>query len=89
MVDELDREILTMLIANGRISARNIVKRLAEKGIKISERGIGKRIERLEKQGVVKGYTTIVDISKVNMSVPRLITVKCTSPKDFVQRMDV
>lgn len=88
MVDELDREILTMLIANGRISARNIVKRLAEKGIKISERGIGKRIERLEKQGVVKGYTTIVDISKVNMSVPRLITVKCTSPKDFVQRMD-
>lgn len=40
MVDDIDREIITILISNGRISALNIVKRLAENGVKMSERGI-------------------------------------------------
>jgi len=88
MMDELDREILNLLIANGRISARNIVKRLAGKGIKMSERGVGKRIERLEREKVILGYTAMVDLAKVNMSVPRLVTVKFTSPRDFLQRLE-
>ena|SRR2546425_3607133 len=88
MMDELDREILNLLIANGRISARNIVKRLADKGIKMSERGVGKRIERLEREKVILGYTAMVDLAKVNMSVPRLVTVKFTSPRDFLQRLE-
>ena len=87
-MDELDREILNMLIANGRISARNIVKKLADKGITMSERGIGKRIARLEREKVILGYSTMVDLQKVNMSIPRLVTVKFTSPKDFLQRVE-
>jgi len=87
-MDELDREILNMLIANGRISARNIVKKLADKGITMSERGIGKRIARLEREKIILGYSTMVDLQKVNMSIPRLITVKFTSPKDFLQRVE-
>ena len=87
-MDELDREILNLLIANGRISARNIVKRLADRGIKMSERGVGKRIERLEREKVILGYTAMVDLAKVNMSVPRLVTVKFTSPRDFLQRLE-
>ena len=87
-MDELDREILNLLIANGRISARNIVKRLTDRGIKMSERGVGKRIERLEREKVILGYTAMVDLAKVNMSVPRLVTVKFTSPRDFLQRLE-
>jgi DNA-binding Lrp family transcriptional regulator len=87
-MDNLDREILNLLIANGRISARNIVKILEEKGIKISERGVGKRMEKLEREKVILGYTTMVDLQKVNMATSRLVTVKFTSPKDFLQRMD-
>ena len=87
-MDDLDREILNLLIANGRISARNIVKRLADRGIKMSERGVGKRIERLEREKVILGYTAMVDLAKVNMSVPRLVTVKFTSPRDFLQRLE-
>ena len=87
-MDELDREILNMLIANGRISARNIVKKLADKGITMSERGIGKRIARLEREKVILGYSTMVDLQKVNMPIPRLVTVKFTSPKDFLQRVE-
>ncbi len=87
-MDELDREILNLLIANGRISVRNIVKKLVDKGISMSERGVGKRIARLERDKVILGYSTMVDLEKVNMSVPRLVTVKFTSPRDFLQRVE-
>jgi len=87
-MDELDREILNLLITNGRISARNIVKRLVDKAIKISERGVGKRIAKLEHEKVILGYTAMVDLAKVNMPVPRLVTVKFTSPRDFLQRVE-
>jgi DNA-binding Lrp family transcriptional regulator len=87
-MDELDRKILNLLIANGRISARNIVKRLADKGIKMSERGVGKRMAKLERDEVILGYTAMVNLQKVNMTFPRLITVKFTSPKDFLQRVE-
>lgn len=88
MIDELDQELLNILIVHGRDSVRTITKKLAEKGIKISERGIAKRIAKLERDQVILGYTTLVDLKQVNMAVPRLITVKFTSPQDFVQRLD-
>lgn len=87
MIDELDKKILNMLIANGRQPSREITKKLSQEGIKISERGLGKRIARLERNKIITGYTAIIDMKKVNMGIPRLITVKLTSPKDFVQRL--
>ena len=87
MIDELDKKILNMLIANGRQSSREITKKLAEEDIKISERGLGKRIARLERNKIITGYTAIVDMKLVNMGIPRLVTVKLSSPKDFVQRL--
>jgi DNA-binding Lrp family transcriptional regulator len=87
MFDNLDKKILNMLISDGRQSTRAITKKLAEEGIRISERGLGKRIARLERNKVILGYTAIVDMKKVNMGVPRLITVKLSSPKNYVKRL--
>ena len=87
MFDELDKKILNMLISNGRQSTRAITKKLADEGIRISERGLGKRIARLEREKVILGYTAIIDMKKVNMGVPRLVTVKLSSPKNYVQRL--
>ena len=88
MIDKLDRKILNLLISNGRQSSRTITKKLADEGIKISERGLGKRIARLEREKIITGYTAIVDMKKVNMAIPRLVTVKLSSPKNFVQRLE-
>ena len=88
MIDDLDRKILNLLISNGRQSSRTITKKLADEGIKISERGLGKRIARLEREKIITGYTAIVDMKKVNMAIPRLVTVKLSSPKDYVQRLE-
>ena len=88
IIDALDRQILNLLIANARDSARTIARKLSDIGIEMSERGIGKRIARLERLGIIHGYTTLVDLNQVNMPILRLITVKFTSPKDFVTRLE-
>jgi len=87
-IDSIDRQILNLLISNARTSTRMIVKKLVDLGTEMSERGVGKRITRLEKLGIIRGYTTMVDLTQVNMPILRLITVKFTSPKDFVARLD-
>ena len=88
VIDAIDKQILNLLIANARDSARTLTRKLAEMGTEMSERGIAKRIARLEKLGVIHGYTTMVDLNQVNMSILRLVTVKFTSPKDFVKRLE-
>ena len=88
IIDAIDRQILNLLISNARDSTRTIVKKLEGLGIRMSERGMGKRIARLERLGVIKGYTTMVDLEQVHMPILRLVTVKFTSPKDFVTRLE-
>ena len=72
IIDEIDKQILNLLIANARDSTRTIVKKMADIGTNMSERGIGKRIARLERLGVIHGYTTMVDLNQVNMPILRL-----------------
>ena len=88
VIDAIDRQILNLLISNARDSARTIVKKLSDVGINMSERGVGKRIARLERLGIIHGYTATVDLNQVNMPILRLVTVKFTSPKDFVTRVE-
>ena len=88
MIDAIDRQILNLLIANARDSTRTISRKLADMGTTMSERGIAKRIARLERLKIIHGYTATVDLNEVNMSILRLITVKFTSPKDFVTRVE-
>ena len=87
-IDAVDRQILNLLIANARDSTRTIAKKLEDMGTNMSERGIAKRIARLERLKIIHGYTTTVDLNEVNMPILRLITVKFTSPKDFVTRVE-
>lgn len=88
MIDELDRKILNMLIADCRQPNRVMVNTLADEGHRISQRGLGKRISRLKKKGIITGFTTMVDMKKVDMGVPRLVTIKLSSPKNFVERLN-
>ena len=87
-IDAVDRQILNLLIANARDSTRTIAKKLEDMGTSMSERGIAKRIARLERLKIIHGYTAMVDLNEVNMPILRLITVKFTSPKDFVTRVE-
>ncbi len=63
-VDEVDVKILEVLKANARASLRDIAKAIGK-----SPSLIHSRLRRLEKIGVVKGYTVLVDYRMLGYEV--------------------
>jgi DNA-binding Lrp family transcriptional regulator len=55
-LDETDRRIIAELRADGRMSMRALAAKLH-----ISRAGAYARVERLQRQGVITGYTAVVD----------------------------
>jgi DNA-binding Lrp family transcriptional regulator len=53
--DELDRRILSLLLENARMSLVEIGERVA-----LSPPAVKRRIERLERQGTILGYSAVV-----------------------------
>jgi Lrp/AsnC family leucine-responsive transcriptional regulator len=57
-VDHIDRKILTILAANARSPISDIALQ-----VKLSAAPVARRIARLEREGIIKGYVAIVDQS--------------------------
>jgi len=55
-IDEVDRQIMGILAADARLSYRDIAKRLG-----LSHASVSARIKGLEEEGVIRGYTTVID----------------------------
>lgn len=55
-LDKIDMEILSILEENARTSFRSIAKRLD-----VSPMAIVKRVKRMEREGIVKKYTIVLD----------------------------
>lgn len=71
-MEKFDNDIIEMLRADSRISSDKIAKTL---GLKAAD--VDKAIARLEKIGVILGYTTLIDDSAVdNTKVEALIEVR-------------
>lgn len=69
-MDNYDYEILYELQENGKLS-------IAELGRKIglSTTATKERVRKLENEGVITGYSAIIDASKVNLDMTAFITV--------------
>jgi DNA-binding Lrp family transcriptional regulator len=66
-VDSLDLEILKALSRNSRLSTREI-----SRALKKSPSLVHLRIKRLEKCGLIKNYTTLIDYTKLGYTVHAL-----------------
>jgi Lrp/AsnC family transcriptional regulator, leucine-responsive regulatory protein len=55
-MDAIDRRIIGLLRANARMPVSDIAR-----GVGLSSAPVARRIERLERSGVIRGYVTIVD----------------------------
>jgi Lrp/AsnC family transcriptional regulator for asnA, asnC and gidA len=66
-VDSLDLEILKALSKNSRLSTREI-----SRVVKKSPSLVHLRIKRLEKCGLIKNYTTLIDYTKLGYTVHAL-----------------
>ncbi|HHF56687.1 MAG TPA: Lrp/AsnC family transcriptional regulator [Thermoplasmatales archaeon] len=60
MLDEIDKKILEILQKNARTPYTQIAK-----DVGLSEGAIRKRIESLEKRGIIKRYVAIIDPRKI------------------------
>ena len=58
--DKIDQRIIEILNENARTSSKDIAIDLRKQGHDVSDRTIRKRIERLEKSGIIKGYKAVL-----------------------------
>lgn len=63
-LDDMDFKIIEMLRSNGRASYKELAEKL---GVGIAT--AYKRVKRLEKLGVIKGYTAIIDEAKLGKAI--------------------
>jgi len=76
-LDLKDRKILYYLDINSRQSNSDIAKKVG-----LSKEVVNYRIKRLEKEGIIKGYYTVLDFYKLGyISVRVYLKLIDTSPK--------
>lgn len=69
-LDEIDVMILSELEKNGRLSIRELSKR-----INLSPPSVTERVKRLEDNGVIEGYTISINKKKLGLSIDCIIKV--------------
>lgn len=67
-VDKIDYEILRMLQRDCRISLRELARKL-----KVSPGTVHNRLLKLKREGVIRGFTPILDYSKIGIPITALI----------------
>ena len=77
-LDDLDREILSILQKN----ARNSVSNIAEK-INLSVPATSDRIKKLEDLDIIKGYKAIINAQKIGLDLSALITIVSESSSNY------
>jgi len=96
-LDKVDQKIIEILNSNARTPSKEIASELKKSGHDVSDRTIRKRIERLEKSGIIKGYKAVLtDVSGVNEYQVILMKLKPSksletvknSIKEFVTKLD-
>ncbi|WP_433369321.1 Lrp/AsnC family transcriptional regulator [Streptosporangium sp. CA-115845] len=76
-LDSIDRRILDLLVENGRRSVRDIATR-----VQLSPSPVKRRIERLERLGVIVGYTTLVDEGLLGDTIEAFAEVRFSGNTD-------
>jgi Lrp/AsnC family leucine-responsive transcriptional regulator len=84
-LDDFHWEIIRELQLNARITIVEIGKRIG-----LSAPAVKERIKKLEEEGYIKGYRTVVDYDKLGLSVPVFISYKGTriSHGDMIKMVD-
>ena len=74
VLDDTDRLIVAALVADGRLSMRALAERLH-----ISRASVYARVERLERDGVITGYSAVVDPRRYGLRSRRTCTSRSRS----------
>jgi DNA-binding Lrp family transcriptional regulator len=70
-LDEVDKQIIDLLAENSRLGVREIAKR-----INVSAPTISRRIRRLEDNGIIKGYVSIIENEELGYTCRAVLLIK-------------
>ncbi len=69
--ENLDRKLVNALLSDGRASLRSLAEELD-----VSVTTVSNHISDLEEQGIIRGYTPIIDYGKLDYDVTAIIQLK-------------
>ena len=75
-MDEIDKKILGELLKNSRKSFREIARKL-----KLATGTVLSRVKNMEKDGVIKGYTVLVDHEKLGYELTAITEITVSKGK--------
>ena len=78
-IDAIDKKILNMLLASGRVSYTDIAKAVDMKPPSIID-----RIKKMENEGLIKGYTAIVDYQKLGYDLNAFVGIAVENHKHVI-----
>ncbi|MGE5133383.1 MAG: Lrp/AsnC family transcriptional regulator [Gemmatimonadota bacterium] len=84
-MEEIDRKIVALLCQDGRMSFTDLSR---ETGLSVS--ATHQRVRRLERRGVIKGYTASVDAAQAGLPLTAFVSIKpfdAAAPDDAPQRL--
>ena len=75
VLDEVDRAILRILVHDGRTPAAQIAEEIG-----LSRPSVSERIEKLERGGIIRGITAVVDPAALGRSITAFISARHSGP---------
>ncbi|CAG4914047.1 unnamed protein product [Acidocella sp. C78] len=76
-IDDFDREILSTLRSDARISMLDLAERVG-----LSATPVARRVRRLEREGIIRGYTVMIDEAALGYDVSVFVSVKLDKQVD-------
>ena len=74
-MEEIDRQILALLADDGRMSFTDLAK---ETGLSVS--AVHQRVRRLQKRGVIVGFTAQLDSRQIGLPLTAFVSIKPIDP---------
>ncbi|MFB4320298.1 Lrp/AsnC family transcriptional regulator [Actinomadura sp. 21ATH] len=74
-MEEIDRQIMALLADDGRMSFTDLAK---ETGLSVS--AVHQRVRRLQKRGVIKGFTALLDNEQIGLPLTAFVSIKPIDP---------
>jgi Lrp/AsnC family transcriptional regulator, leucine-responsive regulatory protein len=68
-MDDIDIQILDLLQKDGRMPTAEVARQ-----VRLSAPAVNDRIKKMEEQGIIKGYTAIVDARKLGKDITAIIS---------------
>lgn len=84
-VEEIDQQIVSLLVADGRMSYTDLGKATG-----LSTSAVHQRVRRLEQRGVIRGYTAVIDYEAVGLPLTAFVSIKpidVSQPDDAPERL--